>query len=212
MLINLHTHHTSNHGLEIVNSPTENATYYSYGVAPFEINQKNFEPNKLDNNQCIAIGEIGLDKQIQVPIYEQLECFKKQLTYSEKLNLPVIIHCVKAYNELIQLKKEIKPTQPWIIHGFRKTNLCDILINNGFYLSIGTAVLYDEKLQKTITNIPNNRLFLETDNDQTHTIEEVYACVASLKEISLLDLKDIIKTNFINTFKRWETGLKEQHY
>ena len=211
MLINLHTHHTNNHGLEILNSTNESATYYSYGVAPFEINKKNFDPNKLDRNHCIAIGEIGLDKQIQVSIFEQIDFFKKQLIYSEKLKLPVIIHCVKAYNELLKIKQQLKPTQPWIIHGFRKTKLCTTLIKNDFYLSIGTAILYDEKLQKTIKEIPNNRLFLETDNDQTHTIEEVYTCVASLKEISLLDLKDIIKTNFINTFKRWETGLKEPH-
>lgn len=206
MLINIHTHHRRDEGLEILNSSEFDNCYFSYGVGPFELNEKVFEENYLEKNKCLAIGEIGLDKLVQININKQIEEFKKQLIYSEKLKLPVIIHCVKCFNELIEIKQKTLPTQPWIIHGFRKTSLLKKLIDGGFYICIGTAVLYDKKLQNIIQEIPNERLFLETDNDENHTIEEVYLKIASLKEISLLDLKEIIFKNFKTVFTKWEIG------
>jgi TatD DNase family protein len=206
MLINIHTHHVNEIGLEIVNSKETKLSPYSYGIGPYEIDEYDFDEILSLNTNCISIGEIGLDKTIQTNINKQINIFKKQLIYAEKLNLPVIIHCVKAYNELIKIKRDTNVNQPWIIHGFRKTNLLKTLIKEGFYISIGTAILHDLKLQTVIKTIPNNRLFLETDNDLKHNIEEVYQKVASLKEISLLDLKSIICKNFKTVFKKWEIG------
>lgn len=206
MLINLHTHQKTEFGLEIVHAKEVLASPFSYGIAPFEVNQYLFDETICTHKNCFAIGEIGLDKTIQTDINKQIKDFKSQLIHAEKLNLPVIIHCIKAYNELIEIKRSLKPKQPWIIHGFRKTNLTTILINEGFYLSIGTAILHDKKLQSTLKSIPNDRLFLETDNDFKHNIAEVYQQVASLKEISLLDLKNVISNNFKTVFKKWEIG------
>lgn len=206
MLINIHTHTRKNIGLEIINSKEELETPFSYGVGPFELNNFVFDEKITKNNNCICIGEIGLDKIIQININEQIKYFIKQLKYSEKLNIPVIIHCVKAFNELIQISHKIRPNQPWIIHGFRKTNLLNNLLKEEFYISIGTAILYDEKLQEALKTIPLNKLFLETDNDEYHTIDEVYQKVASIKEISLLDLELIIYNNFKTVFKKWEIG------
>ena len=206
MLINLHTHQKKEFGLEIMHAKEVLTSPFSYGIAPFEVNQFLFNETICTHKNCLAIGEIGLDKTIQLNINEQIKLFKNQLIYAEKLKLPVIIHCVKAYNELIDIKRTLKPKQPWIIHGFRKTNLLITLINEGFYLSIGTAILHDKKLQSSLKTIPNDRLFLETDNDLNHNIKEVYQQVASLKEISLLDLKNIISNNFKTVFKKWEIG------
>jgi len=206
MLINLHTHHKQEIGIEIVHAKEVENSPYSYGIAPFEEHLFSFDETICTHKNCIAIGEIGLDKLIQTNINKQIKLFKLQLIYAEKLKLPVIIHCVKAYNELISLKRSLKPKQPWIIHGFRKTNLTTTLINEGFYLSIGTAILQDVKLQAAIKTIPDDRLFLETDNNLNHNIEEVYQQVAFLKEISLLDLKKIISNNLKTVFKKWEIG------
>jgi TatD DNase family protein len=200
MLINIHTHCIRNEGIEIINSYHDGADFYSYGIAPFEIDNKSINETYLLSDKCKFIGEIGLDKSIQKPIKEQIEIFKTQLNYSEKLKKPVIIHCVKAYNEIIEIKKNLKPTQPWIIHGFRKTNLTQTLLNNDFYLSIGTAILFDNKLKESLKTIPLSRLFLETDNDNYNSIEEVYKVVAELKGISLLNLQASIYQNFINLF------------
>jgi TatD DNase family protein len=206
MLINIHTHHKQKIGIEIIHSKEELDTPFSYGIGPFELEKYVFDEKMTQKNNCISIGEIGLDKIIQIKLNKQIIKFKEQLNYAEKLKLPVIIHCVKAYNELIQIKHEIRPNQPWIIHGFRKTTLLESLLKEGFYISIGTAILHDTKLQETIKNIPNDKLFLETDNDEKHTIDEVYMKVAFIKELSLLDLETIIFNNFKTVFKKWEIG------
>lgn len=206
MLINLHTHHRQEIGLEIVQAKEVLSYPYSYGVGPFEIDMYLFDEKIAIEKNCISIGEIGLDKNIQLNINKQIIIFKKQLLFAEKLNLPVIIHCVKAYNELIEIKRSLKPIQPWVIHGFRKTNLLNTLLKEDFYISVGSAIIHDRKLQASIKTIPNNRLFLETDNDLNHNIEEVYQKVAFLKEISLLALKTIISNNFKTVFKKWEIG------
>jgi TatD DNase family protein len=206
MLINIHTHHRKLEGIEILNSSEFDCSYFSYGIGPFELEEKVFEELYLYHNNCLSIGEIGLDKLVQININKQITEFKNQLIYSEKLNLPVIIHCVKSFNELIEIKRKLKPTQPWIIHGFRKTTLLENLLNEDFYISIGTAILFDEKLQAIIKKIPDNRIFLETDNDENHSIQEVYLKIASLKEISLLDLEEIIFNNFKTVFTKWGIG------
>lgn len=206
MLINLHTHQKKEFGLEIMHAKEVLTSPFSYGIAPFEVNQFLFNETICTHKNCLAIGEIGLDKTIQTDINKQIKDFKSQLIYAEKLNLPVIIHCVKAYNELIEIKRSLNPIQPWIIHGFRKTNLLNTLLKEDFYISVGSAIIHDRKLQASIKTIPNNRLFLETDNDLNHNIEEVYQKVAFLKEISLLALKTIISNNFKTVFKKWEIG------
>jgi len=86
----------------------------------------------------VAIGETGLDR-LKGPSFDvQIPVFKKHIELSENLGKPVIIHCVKAWEELIQIRRETKPTQSWIIHGYRgKPELTKRLIQEGFlFLSV----------------------------------------------------------------------------
>ena len=52
-----------------------------------------------------------------------------------KNNKPVVIHCVKAYNELILLKKKLKPKVPWVVHGFNQNEqILNALLKNDFFI------------------------------------------------------------------------------
>jgi TatD DNase family protein len=73
---------------------------------------------KLKDENCFALGECGLDKITASDFELQKVVFKKQIQLSEKHQKPLIIHCVKAHQELIEIKKELKPKQVWIFHGF----------------------------------------------------------------------------------------------
>ena len=64
-----------------------------------------------------AIGECGLDRLCQTPYDLQLRAFRAQIAESEKHRLPMIVHCVKAIDDIIALHADA--TQAWIIHGFR---------------------------------------------------------------------------------------------
>jgi TatD DNase family protein len=176
--------------------PQDSINLFDYDVFEREINQK----------KCLAIGEIGLDKLIEIPLDKQFSTFKRQIEFSEHLELPVILHCVKAWNEVLAIRKKMNCKQQWIFHGFRKVNLLESVIREKMMISIGTAVLYDLRLQAIIPKIPEELLLLETDMDTENSIESVYECVSTLKNISLQELEIQIHKNFKNTFQKWQNG------
>ena len=150
----------------------------------------------LSQPQCIALGECGLDKAIEVPLEQQLNVLKKQLQLAEKLERPVILHIVRAFQEMIALKRELQPRQPWIIHGYNKGKiLAESLVKHGFFLSFGQALLVNSTVQDTFAAIPLESCFLETD-DAGITIESVYAKAALLKELSEMELRRKIYEQF----------------
>jgi TatD DNase family protein len=123
-----------------------------------------------------AIGECGLDKNSQATIKEQAYFFERQIAISENLSKPMIIHCVAAFNEIIALRKRIKPQQIWIIHGFRgKPQMAKQLLDAGFALSFGENY---NPLSVELT--PMDMLCIETDEGKT-PIEQLYKEIASIK-------------------------------
>ncbi len=66
-----------------------------------------------------AIGECGIDLLRGAPMFRQLLVFRRHVEISEKLRKPLIIHDVKADDIICGLRRDMKPTQPWCIHGFR---------------------------------------------------------------------------------------------
>ena len=114
---NLHTHQYSNQEgvLELVNQyPQEfDATIpnYSIGIHPWHIVEDRIDSDleiiesKLEDEKCLAVGECGLDKRIEIPMALQQMVFEKQLALAEKYKKPVVIHCVAAFQEVITIKK-----------------------------------------------------------------------------------------------------------
>lgn len=131
----------------------------------------------------VAIGEVGLDK-LRGPDFEfQQEIFCKIIEIAESAQLPVIIHQVKAMNELVLLHKKLRPTTPWILHGFRgKKELALSALQQGFYLSYGKY--YQPEALK---NTPIHRLFLETDTADI-AIQTLYDEAAKLRNCSVDEL------------------------
>lgn len=214
MLYNLHTHKFSNHPdcLELVNQyPQEfngDIPFFSIGIHPWHIVENRVEEDlriieeKLQQTNCLAIGECGLDKRIEIPFDLQEVVFRKQLFLAEKYQKPVIVHCVAAFQELTEIKNDLGITVPMIIHGFsKKEQLAKQLISNGFYLSFGKYLLRNPELEMVFKNVPNDRFFLETDSIE-ETIDEVYAIASRYKNSSAGDLQQIIQQNFEKVFKK----------
>ena len=149
----------------------------------------------------MAVGECGLDKRIETPIDLQVSVFEKQLQLAEKYKKPVVIHCVAAFQEVIEVKKRLGISVPMIIHGFSKNSaLAKQLLDSGFYLSFGKYLLRNAELESVFINVPNDRFFLETDTIE-EGIREVYALAAKYRNIELEELKQIIERNFDSVFK-----------
>lgn len=146
-------------------------------------------------NNVKLIGECGLDKLKGEAIESQLQMLETQITLAEQLQKPLILHCVKAFDELIALKKRLQPTVPMIIHGFnKKQEMAQQLVNQGFYLSFGAAVLKSDEVAFALEKM-EQPFFLETDDAEVDIVE-TYTKVAELKKITVDELKDIIFANW----------------
>lgn len=211
---NLHTHQFKNQEsiLELVNQyPWEfdsSITNYSIGIHPWHIVEERIATDlatiesKLPLPNCLAVGECGLDKRIEIPMDLQRMVFEKQLLLAEKHHKPVVIHCVAAFQELVEIKNQLQITVPIVIHGFSKNQqLAAQLLNNGFYLSFGKYLLRNPELESVFNSVPENRFFLETDTSD-ETIEEVYALAAKYKKITITELQQIISNNFKAVFNK----------
>ncbi len=210
---NLHTHKFSNNPttLELVNQyPWEfdaAIPNYSIGIHPWYINESRLESDlksieeKLQLKQCLALGECGLDKRIEISMAVQIAVFEKQIALAEKFQKPLVLHLVAAFDELIAIKNRLQISVPIIIHGFSKNQqVAKQLIDNGLYLSFGKYLLRNPELESVFQSIPNDRFFLETDTIE-ETLEEVYILAAKYKKIPIEDLKEIVNSNFNSVFK-----------
>lgn len=210
---NLHTHQFTNQPdvLELVNQyPQEfdaSLPFYSIGIHPLYINGNRLENDflvvdeKLDLPECLALGECGLDKRSETPFEMQQLVFEKQLALAEKHQKPVVIHCVAAFQELIEIKKRLKIAVPMIVHGFsKKVELAKQLIDNGFYVSFGKNLLRNPELESVFKSIPNDKFLLETDMVE-EGIQEVYALAAKYKELELSELQEIVNKNYTTVFE-----------
>jgi TatD DNase family protein len=212
MFINFHTHHDRqdpdlinlqtldvNSQLKIENLPD----LCSLGLHPWFVQVSSWQEawSKLEASaelpQVVAIGECGLDRNIDLPLALQIEIFIKQIELAEKLRKPLVIHCVKAFAELIAIQKKIKSSIPWIIHGFnKKEQVFQELLNHDFYFSFGAAILSDRSpVVQAIATIPDGRFLLETDDRADITIEQIYVRAALLRQIPLETLQNqLLKT------------------
>lgn len=205
MKYNLHTHKSTQQEdvLEIVNQyPNEfddSVKYFSIGIHPWYIDLDNLNEHlqiietKLQQKNCLALGECGLDKRIETSLDIQTEVFEKQLLLAIKYQKPVVLHCVSAYQEVIEIKKRLKIEVPMIIHGFSKNwQVAKSLLDNGFYLSFGKYLLRNPELLAVFEQVPDTRFFLETDTIE-ESINDVYIKAASVKN---KDVEQIIEDNF----------------
>jgi len=210
VFFDIHTHRVPLHsGRAVVSFPAGEetclsaATYASVGIHPWHLSESEVErrlaalKTLATHENVVAIGEVGLDKLAEAPLALQMCVFREEIALAEHLCLPLVIHCVRAFNELLQLKKELHPGQPWVIHGFRgKAELADMCIRHGCYLSFGA------KFQEAaLRAVPLDRLFVETDEAQ-EPVAEIYRRIAEVRGISVEHLADAVNKNARKVFFR----------
>lgn len=210
---NLHTHKFTNNPnvLELVNQyPWEfddSIPNYSIGIHPWYIDENRLESDlkiieeKLQLQECLALGECGLDKRIDIPMELQISVFERQIALAEKYQKPLVLHLLAAFQELIEIKNRLKISVPIIIHGFSKNEqVAKQLIDNGFYLSFGKYLLRNPELKSVFQSVPNDKFFLETDTID-ETLEEVYQLASEYKNCNLEEVQTITTANFNKVFK-----------
>lgn len=210
MLTDIHSHHItpqSDRKLISCSMPGigsgewEKARYVSLSLHPWYLTEDNLNVQlewirtNIHDPRVLAVGEAGLDKICSTPFGLQLNAFRCAISLSEQHRLPLIIHCVRAYNEILDIRKETKPEQPWIIHGFRgKKEVMQMLVRHGLYLSFG------ERYQETsLQQIPADRLLVETDESPIE-VERLYHLMAQSRGTDAETFTEKIQDNIRRLF------------
>jgi len=205
LLINFHSHHRSlnNDAKTIFNvhRPELFLTNIScsVGLHPWYLQRDTLEMDyvwmsELSNKpEVLAIGECGLDKLCQVSWDLQLEAFHWQINLAKEVSKPLIIHCVRAQQDILRILKDIEV--PFIFHGFnRSLAMANDIINAGGSISVNALFLRTQSGQEAMRGINQNSIFLETDDDQI-SIHEAYLCLANIWKKELIEVEDIIEQN-----------------
>lgn len=200
MILDIHTHHAAPYPEGVISmSPEEfeadsvSGQLYSVGIHPWSTGEdvpgalwRKLEET-LENPQVVAIGECGIDMVKGGPLFRQMLVFKRQAQLAEKFGKPLVIHCVKAHDVIIGIRRELNPTQAWLIHGFRgKPSVASMIVKAGINLSFGPLFNAD-----SVADAPEEMIFAETD-EAGGTIEEV---IAKLSEVRKSNVNGTIAAN-----------------
>ena len=150
------------------------------GIHPWMAEKEAFDEAIFDN--AVAVGEIGLDFACDVNRDTQERVFRAQLTQAEKRNLPVILHCVRAFEPIMKILAEYR-LRAVIFHGFiGSVQQAKRAIDAGYYLSFGPNTFRSPKTIAALQSTPEYKLFAETD-DSGEAIENVYSRIAQTRGI-----------------------------
>lgn len=184
--------------------------FYSVGLHPWFIGNSIVYRNQLAQVEemivrdgVIAVGECGLDKACKTDFQLQLEVFLRQCEIAEAVNKPVIIHSVRAWNDIFHLRRKLKPKVPWILHGYSGNEMITKqMLQEDFFYSFGSALL-DEKssVRNSLKLIPTDKIFFETD-EEILPVNALYELAGDILEIRKEHLAEKIEWNFRQVFVR----------
>lgn len=126
------------------------------------------------NPKIVAIGELGLDYHYKpVDKGAQRRLMRLQLELADKLNLPVVIHCREAEDDMLSVlrdwcstSKRVSKQAPGVIHCFNgNSEIAQEYLSMGFYISLGAYIGYPSAkyLCNVIRGVSLSRLLIETD-------------------------------------------------
>ncbi|PID88045.1 MAG: hypothetical protein CSB06_02140 [Bacteroidia bacterium] len=213
MLIDIHTHKKDAPHLALQNRFPEEIEAilprgnYSLGLHPWKLAAADIAEriNKVEKNMgrknIRAVGETGMDKY-RPAFALQKEVFLAHWVIAHKHDKPIIVHCVKAYSELLEIAKNNPPTVPLILHRYSgNMTLAKQLDHLDCYFSFGQDLFHEKnKAASIFMNLPLERIFLETD-DSHFSIKEIYQQAAKLRQTSLENIESQLENNFRNCFK-----------
>lgn len=213
-LINLHTHFPLtgqqiglvNHNVLLPFEPKEDQRY-SVGLHPWDLDQVTNNQwletleSLLAHPQVLAVGECGIDRRLETPLEKQVRFFRLQVELAEKLGKPLILHAVRSYSDLLQLKKQSGSKLPWILHGYQGgVETTKQLAQMDFCFSLGAALLNDrQKLNQSLREIPLSQLFFETD-ESAENIESIYIFAAGQLKTTAEKLNNQVLKNYQRIF------------
>ena len=193
--VNIHTHRPTGSGIEL---RTE-------GVHPWDADMQLVATLGEQLSDAQAVGETGLDF-VHGPSREvQTEALRAQLRLARERELPVVLHCVRAFEPLMCELAACEP-RAVIFHGFiGSPEQARQALAKGYFLSFGERAFASPKTLAALRETPLSQLFLETD-DSPVPIEEIYARAAEARGVPTEELQQATLANYERIFETRHDG------
>lgn len=189
MIVDIHTHNTH----------TQAQTIDCEGIHPWHATDGDISAIEFAAVAADAIGEIGLDFACDTPHEVQIAIFQAQLAIAERLEKPVVLHCVKAFEEVMRILRNYS-LKAVIFHGFiGSVEQAQRAVTQGYYLSFGERTFRSPKTIEALRSTPLSHLFVESD-ESTTPIEKIYEDIATLQGVPSEQLIERVKDNFYSIF------------
>lgn len=185
--VNIHTHRPTGSGIELRTA----------GVHPWDAATQDAATLGQRLGGAQAVGETGLDFVRGADRAAQLSALRTQLRLARERGLPVVLHCVRAFEPLM---RELAASEPRavIFHGFiGSPEQARQALAKGYCLSFGERTFASPKTLAALRGTPLSQLFLETD-DSPVPIAEIYARAAEAKGVPEEVLQRAILDNYLN--------------
>lgn len=186
--------------------PDGSAKAFSAGIHPWFLHDNTIDAHLAQlahlatDERVVAIGEAGYDRLKGPGMELQQRAFEAQANLAEEMSKPLMIHCVKGWDELWASRQRVKPEMPWIVHGFNGSiEQAKQLVAGGFYLSLWIKSVLNGSLDRVIRELPPERVFLETDGFGIAP-EAVYIRAAEAAGISPSEFAGRVRDNYIELF------------
>lgn len=190
--VNIHTHRFTGRGIELRTA----------GIHPWEAATRRCDGLRAELDGAEAIGEIGLDFACDVPRERQMDLFGAQLALAEELGMPVVLHCVRAFEPTMRELAAHRLLRAVIFHGFvGSPQQARLALARGFCLSFGERTFSSPRTVEALRATPLGQLFVETDESPT-PVEQIYARVAEAKGVSVETLREAAWENYKRIFKQ----------
>ena len=188
--VNIHTHRPTGSGIELRTA----------GIHPWHADMQEVATLGERLSDVQAVGETGLDF-VHGPAREvQFGALRAQLRIARERGLPVVLHCVRAFEPLM---RELAACEPWaaIFHGFiGSPEQARQALAKGYFLSFGERAFASPKTLAALRETPLSQLFLETD-DSPVPIAEIYARAAEARGVPAEELQRATLANYKRIFE-----------
>ena len=197
--VNIHTHRPTGRGIELRTA----------GLHPREAGEATVGAvGALAERLCggasdaiQAVGETGLDFACPVPREAQFNALRAQLALARQAGMPVVLHCVRAFEPLMRELAECEP-RAVIFHGFiGSPEQARQALRRGYYLSFGERAFASPKTLRALREVPLGQLFFETDDDEV-TIGEIYDRAAAVLGLPVETLQRATLDNYERLFEK----------
>ena len=193
--VNIHTHRPTGSGIEL----------RMEGVHPWDADMQLVAKLGERLSDAQAVGETGLDFVHGTSREVQTEALRAQLRLARERGLPVVLHCVRAFEPLMRELAACEP-RAVIFHGFiGSPEQARRALAKGYFLSFGERAFASPKTLAALRETPLSQLFLETD-DSPVPIEEIYARAAEARGVPTEVLQRATLANYERIFETRHDG------